>query len=304
MNSVSFTMNTCNADAPFLEETLRHMVPALNYPFSEKLIAYDPGNQEGKYSKRIQGSQAEIERILERLLNDGVIDRVDIIPWGEEDQCRILHKYFGREDIDIKDFSGAPIYQYLYALDKCTGNYIFHSDSDMLFYREGEASWIQEGIDLLHKEATAIVTTPRGGPPQAKNWREWLTGKSFEKPPVNPWRPVTFTSTRYFLLDAMKFKQCLPLEQEKQSEPLENSLTYTFKNKGYERWSLINYQYWAIHPWSHDENYVRHLSNLIWAVENNIYPFRRSGYQWDMRTDGKLIKQWLRVLRANKRKLN
>ena len=304
MSTVSFTVNVCNSDAPFLEPTMRHMLHALNYPFTERLVTYDPGRQEGKYTKRIQGNQNEIEGILQRLLNEGIIDRVDVIPWTTEEQNRILVKYFGSEQIDLKDFSGAPIYQYLYALDCCTGDYVFHADSDMLFYRSGNGSWISDGIELFQREPRVIVTSPRGGPPQAKNWFEKITGHSFEPVSKNQWRCVDFTSTRYFLMDMEKFKNCLPLVQLKAGEPLENSLTHTFKEKGYERWNLSGYPYWAIHPWRHDENYIRYLNDLIWAVENNVYPFWRTGYQWDMRTEGKLINEWLKVLRAHGRALD
>lgn len=233
-----------------------------------------------------------------------MIDRVDVIPWTVDEQQRILKKYFSDEQIDLKDFSGAPIYQYLYALDRCTGDYVFHTDSDMLFYRAGDASWISEGLALFKREPQVLVTTPRGGPPQARNWFERLTGRSFEEKLEQRWRCVTFTSTRYFLLDASKLHGCLPLIQTKPGEPLENSLTDTMKVKGYERWSLTGYDYWAIHPWKHDENYVRYLDDLIWVVEHNIYPFRRSGYQWDMRTEGKLINEWLKVLRAHGRDID
>ncbi len=294
--SVSFTINVCNTDAPFLEPTLRHMMRALNYPFTERLVAYDPGKQEGKYTQRIQGSQHDIENILQRLLEDKIIDRVDVIPWSGHEQNRILYKYFGTEKVDLKDFSGAPIYQYLYALDRCTGDYVFHADSDMLFHRSGNGSWIADGIELFQQEPSVIVTCPRAGPPLAKTWLEKLTGRSFERPLPTKWRRVDFTSTRYFLMDMAKLKICLPLMQAKSGEPLEKSLTYTFREKDFEQWNLTAYTYWTIHPWRHDENYIRYLPDLIWAVENNIYPFCRTGYQWDMRTEGKLINEWLKVL--------
>ena len=304
MSSVSFTVNVCNSDAPFLEPTLRHMMRALNHPFTERLVAYDPGRQEGKYTERIQGKQNEIEAVLQRLLDDGVIDRIDVIPWTTEEQNRILNKYFGSEKIDLKDFSGAPIYQYLYALDRCIGDYVFHADSDMLFHRTGVGSWIADGVELLQQEPHVIVTCPRAGPPQAKTWLEKLTGRSFEPAPKEKWRRVDFTSTRYFLMDMAKFKTCLPLVQAKSGEPLENSLTHTFKQKGFEQWNLTTLMHWTIHPWRHDENYIRYLPHLIWAVENNVYPFRRTGFRWDMRTEGKHIDEWLRVLRAHGRTLD
>lgn len=300
-SSVSFTINVCNSDAPFLEATLRHMLPALNHPFSERLVAYDPGSQEGKYAERIQGSRDAIEAILQRLLNDNIIDRVDVIPWTAEEQQRILRTYFGSENIDLKDFSGAPIYQYLYALDRCQGDYAFHADSDMLFHRTGVGSWITEGIALMRQEPHVIVTCPRAGPPQARNWLEKLTGQSFETAPKEKWRRVDFTSTRYFLMDMAKFKACLPLLQATPGEPLENSLTHTFRQKGYEQWNLTTLDHWTIHPWRHDENYVRYLDDLIWAVEQGVYPFRRTGHRWDMRTEGEHIKEWLTVLRKHGR---
>ena len=299
--TVSFTVNACNSDAPYLEQTLRHMFRALNFEFCEKRVAYDPGRQEGKYAERIQGSQNVVEAILQRLLDEKIIDHVDVIPWNEVEQNRILRHYFGRADIDLKDFSGAPIYQYLYAMDLCHGDYIFHVDSDMLFYRVSALSWIDAGLALLQREPQVIVATPQGGPPQARNWLERLTGRSFESQPKSDWHHASFTSTRYFLMHKARFQACLPLQQAKPGEPLENSLSHTFTAKGYQRWSMNGYDHWAIHPWKHDANYVRYLDELIWAVEHGIYPFKRTGFQWDMRTEGEHINEWLAVLRAHGR---
>lgn len=303
-SAVSLTVNVCNSDAPYLEQTLQHMMRQLNFPFAERIATYDPGQQVGKYAERTQGSQSEVERILQRLLDDKVIDRIDVVPWTEAEQHRILMKYFGNENIDLKDFSGAPIYQYLYALDMCRGDYVFHADSDMLLHSSNDHSWIADGIELFQKESRVIVTRPRAGPPQARNWIEKLTGHSFESVPETKWRRVDFTSTRYFLMDMAKFRACLPLVQENPGEPLENSLTHTFKQKGFEQWNLTTLDHWTIHPWRHDENYVRYLVELIWAVERGVYPFKRAGFRWDMRTEGEHIKEWLTVLRKHGRALD
>jgi hypothetical protein len=300
---VSFTVNVCNADAPFLGPTLRHMLPALNFPFCERLVAYDPGRQEGKYAERIQGDRRQIEALLDGLLADGVIDRVDVVPWTDADQQRILGRYFGSAQVDLKDFTGAPIYQYLYALDRCSGDYVFHADSDMLFHRRHGDSWIAQGVARMREHPPTIVTCPRAGPPQATTWLEKLTGRSFEAKPEAAWRKVDFTSTRYFLIDRARFEACLPLVQAKPREPLENSLTHTIRLRGYEHWNLTTLDHWTIHPWRHDENYLRHLPDLIWAIEQGVYPFRRTGFRWDMRTEGALIEEWLKVLRRHGRAL-
>jgi hypothetical protein len=295
------TVNACNSDAQFLEPTLRHMMQALNYPFCERLVAYDPGRQEGKYAARAGGDRAAMEAILQRLLDERVIDRVDVVPWTDEEQQRILRTYFGGAQVELKDFAGAPIYQYLYALDRCRGDYVFHADSDMLFHRATDDSWIDKGIALMAAQPQVAVTCPRAGPPQARNWLERLTGRSFEARPDVEWRRVDFTSTRYFLLDMAKFRRALPLVQTKAGEPLEDSLTHTLRLRGLEQWNLTTLDHWTIHPWKHDENYVRNLPDLIWAVEQGLYPFVRSGHRWDMRTEGRHIEEWLRVLRKHGR---
>ncbi|MBS0305632.1 MAG: glycosyltransferase family 2 protein [Proteobacteria bacterium] len=300
-HSVSFTVNACNSDAPFIESTLRHMLPALGFPFAERFITYDPGRQEGKYAERAVGDRATMEAIFQRLLDERVIDRVDVVPWNQPEQQRILGTYFGGTQVDLKDFSGAPIYQYLYALDRCEGTYVFHADSDMLFHRAVDESWIDQGIELMQQEPRVVVTCPRAGPPQARNWLERLAGRSFEPTPTEKWRRVDFTSTRYFLMDMAKFRTALPLVQSRPGEPLENSLTHTIKLRGLEHWNLTTLDHWTIHPWKHDENYVRHLPDLIWAIEQGHYPFRRIGQRWDMRTEGQHIEEWLRVLRRHGR---
>lgn len=297
--TVSFTVNTCITDVPFLEKTLRHVFRSLKFPFSERLIAYDPGNPMGKYDTRRRGDPNELLAILDRLLSEHLIDRVDTIPWDEKSQAAILKKYFGHDDIALKDFSGAPIYQYLYALDQCECDYIFHMDSDMLFHCKPGESWIAEGIELMRREPQVVFTTCRGGPPQARNWLERRLGRPFGPKPSQGWAKADNVSTRYFLMDRRRFHDALlPIVQSRPTEPLEDSLSHTLRLRGLERWTTTGTETWSIHPWKHDDNYIANLDELIWAVEQGVYPFVRTGYRWDMRTEGKLIQEWLDAIHA------
>jgi hypothetical protein len=302
--AVSFTVNVCNADAPYLLQTLRHMIRQLNFPFAERVATYDPGRQVGRYASRMQGTRTEVEGILETLLVERVVDRVDVIPWTEEDQRNIALKYFDDPDIESTDFRGAPIYQYLYAMNACSGDYLFHVDSDMLFYRQGERSWVHEALDLFRCEPQVIVATPQGGPPKARSRLERITGLSFERKAQSQWHRADSISTRYFLMDMARFRSCLPLQQAEPNESLEKTFFHTFTQNGYQRWSMNGYAHWAIHPFSHDENYLHYLDDLIWAVENGVYPFKRNGPQWDMYTEGEDINGWLAVLRKHGRSPN
>ncbi len=297
--TVSFTVNTCVTDVPFLEKTLRHVFRSLDFPFTERLIAYDPGNPMGKYDSRRRGDPGELLAIFDRLLADRLIDRVDTIPWGEESQAAILKKYFGRDDIALKDFSGAPIYQYLYALDQCTGDYVFHMDSDMLFHSTPGESWIAQGIELMRREPRVAFTTCRGGPPQARNWLERWLGRPLGRKPAQGWVKADNLSTRYFLMDRRRFNEALlPILQSRPGEPLEDSISHTMRLRGLERWTTTGTESWSIHPWKHDDNYIAHLDDLIWAVEQGVYPFVRTGYRWDMRTEDGHIREWLDAIYA------
>ncbi|BAY17293.1 hypothetical protein NIES21_31290 [Anabaenopsis circularis NIES-21] len=298
---VSFTVNACVVDTPFIDKILRSMMRSLDYPFCERLVALDPGKPSGKYLERQTGQIDELRTKLEQLRTEGVINRVDEIPWDENSQKSVLKKYFGREDIDVKDFDGAPIYQYLFALQQCTADYILHVDSDVLFCQDAaRKSWIDEGIEMLQANPSVVIATCEGGPPQAQNFIEKLIGRPLKSKQQQLWNKARNVSTRYFLLDRQRLeKNVLPLVQKDTGEPLENSFTHTFKVKGFERWSMSTGT-WAIHPVEHGDNFIQHLDDLIWAVENNVYPFKRGGRRWNMHTDGDNIKPWLNAIHQAK----
>lgn len=297
-STVSFTTNACITDIPFIKKTLTHMKRSLDYPFVERIVALDPGLPVGKYAKRGKGDLLELRNILSNLLEEGVIDTVVEIPTNDVNKNKVLNKYFGAIDIALNDFDGAPIYQYLYAIDLCSGDYILHVDSDMLFHNGGGYSWIEKAISCMQSNPHVAFTTPSGGPPQAKNWLERLIGISLKQSTPDVWHKATFISTRYFLMDKKRLiNEMLPLEQDKPSEPLENSLTYTAKKKGRERWSMNDTDVWAIHPEYHNANFIRNIDDLIEAVEHGLYPFNRNGFKWDMCTDDKSIKPWLKVIK-------
>ena len=296
--SVSFSVNVCITDVPYLYKVMTHMVKALNYPFVERRLTIDPGKVEGKYADRHKGQLDELYTIVEKLKSEKIIDSYDVIPWTQESQNEILERYFSNKNIELKDFSGAPIYQYLYALAPIKSDYIFHADSDMLFYtNHGNFDWISRSIDYMKSHKDVVFTTPMGGPPIARYWYEKLLKKSFQKS-KDTWHHAEFISTRYFLMDRRRFEEkVLPLKQEKPSEPLEDSISYTAKLKGLKRMSMDTFEAYAVHPWQHDINFITHLDKLIWAVENNIYPVVRKGFQWDMRTDGDNINDWLKAIK-------
>ena len=294
--TVSLTINACRTDARFLGQTLRHMQRMMNYSFEERLIAYDAGPLEGRYRDQNHADNQQMRAILADLLTCGVIDRVDEVPWDDKTQRVVLKKYFNRDNVDLRDSGGTPIYQYLYALDRCVGDYVFHVDSDMLFHWTTERSWIDEAVEMMQANHRVVMAAPTSGPPQAGDWLERLCGRPIrDKSPTSWLLDGEIVSTRFFLLDRKRFEQdVMPLCQEKPGELLENSLAYTLGRRGrHIAWQMSSEKNWVIHPLTHGDTFVNHLADLIWAVENGVYPFRRAGFRWDMVTDGTNIRPWL-----------
>ena len=134
MHSVSFTTNVCVADAGFAEQTIRHMIRTLQYPFKEKHVVIDTGALSGKYLARPAGQIQRLRKGMNSLLNDGVVDSLFEVPWDDATEEYIRNRYLQDSQGSLRDRDGAPIFQYLYAVDQCSGDYILHADSDMLFF--------------------------------------------------------------------------------------------------------------------------------------------------------------------------
>jgi hypothetical protein len=93
--------------------------------------------------------------------------------------------------------------------------------------------------------------------------------------------------------------QCdfLPLEPEDPGDRWEQAMTTTAARRGMQRYTLMDEQSWVLHPLTHGPRYVHVLPDLVWAVEHGVYPFRRSGYRWDVRVDGMHALPWIAAAR-------
>lgn len=295
MNSVSFTVNVCSADAPFAEKTIRHMVRSLGYPFLERIAILDKGKPEGKYNARQGSDLDQILASLQKLMDEGSIDRVIEVPWEEDQIKRIAQKYFSNPDMPLRDIDGAPIYQYLYGLESCRGEYLLHADSDMLFHRGKPPSWIDQGIELLEaKEHVVFVTC--GSPPKAKNRIERNVGIKF-RAPRRRWRYMQNISTRKFLTSRKKLEGFLrPLLVGGKGEALEDSFTSTCKGRSLWRADLDFRFGWAVHPLRHNRTFVDHLDSFINLVEQGRFPFVRSGNYYDLVTEDGGAQAWLELM--------
>jgi hypothetical protein len=298
---VSLTLNVCQTDSPYIEKSLRHIVRSLNYPFVERLVALDTSASSGAFQQRGRKKELDLPQLLSDLKTEKLLDRFDVVPWTAEDQLRISQKFYGEENLDPKCNRGTAVYQYLFALDQCRGEYVLHVDSDMLFSISEEESWIDEGIELLQKRPeVAFVTLSH--PPRAEGFLEFVAGKPLTRKQER-WSFGQGVSTRLFLVDRKKMEtSLLPLVKKTDGERLEQSFTNTLGARGFYQATLFSEKSWAIHPKPHNANYVKYLDSLIWAVENHVYPFRRFGpHPWDLSTYTRYLPPWIWVARKASR---
>lgn len=297
--TVSLVVNLCVTDLPFVDRTVRHMVRSLDYPFVERRMVLDLSLPRGRFSDLQRGSGQQLVEVAEQLQRDGFVDVINHVDWQAQKQKAVLSKYFGDHDTTERCTSGTAVYQYLYGLEQCQGEYVLHADSDMLFHGDPRSCWIREGIQLMRRDPE-VVTVIVGHPLVAQNRIERLLDRPFRWP--SRWIRDQSFSTRCFLWNQAHIEErVLPLIPAKDGERLEESFANTFRIKGFYRCTREGTRCWAVHPLPHGDGYLDHLDQLIWGTEHGVYPFRRDQKRpWNLYTDDARLNLWLDKIRQYK----
>ena len=135
-HEISLLVKTCLMEWRTIEQQVRHLVGQLEDPwrFKEKLIVVDPS--EGPFLRQYDRVDAEAHRMaMDRLLADGVVDRVVYAPTDEEVIRATYMKWFGEESTETHSASGQQLFATLYGFDSCSGDYVLQVDSDLLVLR-------------------------------------------------------------------------------------------------------------------------------------------------------------------------
>ena len=155
-SSVSLLIKTCYMEWRNIERFVRHQIGQLEEPtrFAEKVVVVDPSP--GPFLRQYEEPDAEAHRnAMERLLRDGVVDRVVYAP---EDSATIrdtYRKWFGAEATETHSISGQQLFATLYGFDACTGDYVLQLDSDLLIHRD------ETGHDYLSELAGVLQEDPK-----------------------------------------------------------------------------------------------------------------------------------------------
>ena len=155
---VSLLIKTCLMEWRTIERLVRHQVGQLEEParFAEKVIVVDPF--EGPFLRQYEEPNPEAHRAaMDRLLEEGVVDRVVYAPQNPEVIRSTYMKWFGVESDETHSTNGQQLFATLYGFDACRADYVLQLDSDLLIARTDRShDYLGEMVGVLQSEPNAL----------------------------------------------------------------------------------------------------------------------------------------------------
>jgi hypothetical protein len=298
-------------DLPFMMYTIPHLVKMSNFNFSERVLAVDTAPLSGdKVGRPGIGTLEELRACCQKLLDDGVVDKVVDIDYSSGYHDQVYVKHFGSPIKKTHNYKGYPILGTIFHIDSAKSDYMLHYDSDMLLHQKSDYSWIEEGIKLLEQNPEVLAVRPLTGPPTADG--NIYQNVPYEKD-ANGFYKFKFFSSRVYLIDRRRFDQFLPLPiiwrsyRNKILNFLPNNMKTILNNatgkNNLDSWEIMvsqkleNTSYvravldsplgWTIHPNDRSPEFLKALPDIIEKIESGWYPPEQAGY-YDLQ-----LKYWL-----------
>lgn len=287
----SLSILVARTDIPFMMHTIPHLVRMCNYDFYERCLIIDTAPLSGKFKSRSGiGSLSDLRECCEKLVQQGVIDRLIDIDYSQETIKKLYRKHFGRFIKHTHNFRGYPIYGSIFAIEAVRGDYLLHFDSDMLLHQNPSFNWIEEGRKLLDKNEQVMFVSPLSGPPTEDGSLK-QRGVEYELDEEGFYKFQDFTS-RKFLLKKEKFDASLPMKPAWISwkrrlasvvtgkSPLWNweiMVSQHLEKTGMLRADLASPQAWTLHTPDHGKEFIETLPSLIPQIESGHYPQQQAG---------------------------
>ena len=275
-------------DAPFLDVMVRHMIAQAHYAFAERTIVVDHRPAfTGKYRIRPQASREELDRVLEKMLEDGVVDHVRDVDMTSEVVAEIMGRYF--EDarrMPTHAATGGPIYATLFGLESMPTDFVLQMDADV-FFHTGPESWVSQALACMTQDFQLWLMMTHPGPPAGP------PGRSLGLPNARRaiwdqehciWR-FRHATTRYFLCDRRKLHRRLrPVILARGCAPLEQCISDALQRHNAFRGALGNLESWHLHAWYHGDPFPRWAPSLAQAIAAGDFPDLQRG-EYDLRLD-------------------
>jgi hypothetical protein len=277
------------ADLPFFPRTVRHLVRACRFPFSERILVLDtlPASH-----RAIEPANCP-EPVLaaaEQLRQDQIIDRLVRLDEFHRTMGPIASKHFGRRVRWSRDCRGIPLFGWIAGLEASASTYHVHCDSDILLYQEEGYDWIGAGMDLLQQVEEILFIAPRPGPPAPSGML--IQSQPYTEDSRGYFRFQTFSSRRY-LADRRRFDRILPFQGRIAARrllcrslwrgcspivPWEILVNNQLRSSPYVRAHLSSVRAWSLHVPDHGREFCRRMDAIVEQVERGVFPAGQAGH--------------------------
>lgn len=298
---ISVMVKATVMDVPYLDVMVRHMIAQAHYPFVERTVVVERRRAfSGKYRRRPQATDADLDQVLQRLLADDVIDRVIESDLNPKQVRRTLQAWFGQgaERVSSHAATGGPIFTTLYGLDTMPTEYVLQLDADIFFYTNG-TSWVSQAVSLLQDDPSLWLMMTHPGPPHGpvgQSLGKRNVGRATWDATQQMWR-FRHATTRYFLCHRQRLRGKLAFVPRRgQCAPLEQCISKGLQQQGAFRGALGDLQSWHLHAWHHSEPFPAWAASIAKTIEVGHYPNLQRG-NYDLRLDRPSVQQaWRQVL--------
>ena len=198
---VSLLIKTCLMEWRTIERQVRHLVEQLETPmrFAERVVVVD--TYEGPFARQYDEPDTEAHRAaMERLLSNGVVDRVVNAPDTLTDIGATYRKWFGTETEETHSANGQQLFATLYGFESCTGDYVLQVDSDLLVVRHNRGhNFLAEMVDVLRTDPKALFVplsicnlepVPYSHEGPNGDWRVEVRGSLFDRERLQSVLPI------------------------------------------------------------------------------------------------------------------
>ena len=199
---VSLLIKTCLMEWRTIERLVRHQVGQLENPsgFAEKVVVVD--TSEGPFQHQYDQPDLDAHRAaMERLLQDGVVDRVVYASTDPKIIRSTYRKWFGIESVETHSVNGQQLFATLFGFDSCTGDYVLQLDSDLMIVRaDRDHDYLTEMADVLRCDRKALFvsmnicraeTVPYTAQGPDGNWRVEVRGCLYDRQRLQSVLPVS-----------------------------------------------------------------------------------------------------------------
>ena len=263
-SSVSLLIKTCLAEWRLIERLVRHLVRQLEGPrmFAEKVIVVD--SHRGPFLRQYDHPDHEAHRVaMERLLRDGVVDRVVYAPADPEVIRSTYRGWFGIESTETHSANGQQLFATLFGFGSCTGDYVLQVDSDLLIVRaDHKHDYLDEMQNIMRRDPKALFVSLGICSAEAKPY-------TYEGPDGN-WR----VEVRGCLYDRRRLESVLPV-----SNPVKDGRFELAWHRAFDRFMGNHHSYRGgdpktafIHVPNNRKTKVDELLDVVSAVERGHVP--------------------------------